>query len=86
MKTGKEVWSRTMTAKATPTCLLKVRKSALDAYHKDRRATDTHQAMRCFRYDRQETHPMRPCRKGFGGEDHLADCGRGLVLSFVVMS
>lgn len=29
---------------------LQVRKSAVDAYHKDRRASDTHQALRCLRY------------------------------------
>lgn len=49
LRTGKEVWERTLTARSNPTTILKVRKSALDTYGKDKKAMETHQAMRCFR-------------------------------------
>jgi hypothetical protein len=52
LRRGKEVWSCTMTAVSNPTAILRCRKSTLDSYNKDKKAIETHEALRCFRYDK----------------------------------
>jgi hypothetical protein len=46
---GKVMWDYTMVATVTPTNILRIRKSSIDGYKKDRKALEMHQALRCFR-------------------------------------